>query len=113
MAFIKNFLEDMACEKNLSPREIEVFLALLGDDKSRVQIAETLHISTSAVSTCLSGIYKKFQIAGSGPVKESRLKDYLSNRYQVWQSGNSQDSSIIDKVDQNIDGLVQEVRSHC
>lgn len=111
MAFVKNFLEDMASEKNLSPREIEVFLALLGDDKSRVQIAEALHISESAVSTRLTEIYKKFQISGRGPVKESRLKDYLTDRYRRLKAENTEDSSIIDKVDQNIDGLVQEVRS--
>lgn len=110
MAFSRNFLADIAQEKKLSPREKEVFLILLGDDKSRPQIAEILHLSPSAVSTCLTGIYTKFQIAGSGPVKESRLKDYLTNRYRRLQSENSEDSSIVDSAEPSIDVLVQEVR---
>jgi predicted NACHT family NTPase len=113
MAFSRNFLTDIAQEKELSQRERDVFLALLGDDKSRPQIAEMLHLSTSAVSTCLTGIYRKFQIAGSGPVKESRLKDYLTNRYRRLKSENSEDSSIIDSGELSIDALVRDVRSRC
>ncbi|NEP55136.1 MAG: signal transduction protein, partial [Moorea sp. SIO3C2] len=102
----------IAKEKKLTKKETQVFQALFGDDKSRVQIAaESLHnISTSAVKTRLTGIYRKFQISDSGPVKENRLKDYLTNKYQSWQSKNSEDSSIIDSQQQTIDKLVGEVR---
>lgn len=113
MAFPRNFLTDIAREKELAPGEKDVFLALLGDDKSRPQIAEMLHVSVSAVKNRLTGIYSKFQIGCRGPVKESRLKDYLSNRYQRWESENSEDSSTIASEQPSIDALVREVRSHC
>ncbi|NEO24400.1 sigma factor-like helix-turn-helix DNA-binding protein, partial [Moorena sp. SIO4A5] len=100
----------IAKDKKLTEGEKKVFLLLFGNDKSRVQIAETLYISESAVSSRLTGIYRKFQITDSGPVKENRLKDYLSKKYQPWQSENSEDSSILDSEQQSIDELVGEVR---
>ncbi|NEQ83200.1 MAG: hypothetical protein F6K26_24205 [Moorea sp. SIO2I5] len=105
MGFPNNFLTDIAKDKKLTEGEKKVFLLLFGNDKSRVQIAETLYISESAVSSRITGIYRKFQITDSGPVKENRLKDYLSKKYQPWQSENSEDSSILDSEQQSIDEL--------
>ena len=110
MSFPKDFLTDIAREKDLTPKETEVFLALFGDGKSRVQITQDLYISNSAIGTRLSGIYKKFSISGSGPVKESQLKDYLTKRCLCL--GSTESATCAD-LEQNIDVLVQEVRSHC
>jgi predicted NACHT family NTPase len=110
MSFPKDFLTALAKEKELTSKETEVFLALFGDDKSRVQITQELAISDSALGTRLTGIYNKFKITGSGPVKESRLKDYLTHRYQHRQSA---EPSVIHDSEQSIDALVRQVRSRC
>ena len=44
MSFPKDFLTVLANEKELTSKEMEVFLALFGDDKSRVQITQELAI---------------------------------------------------------------------
>lgn len=113
MSFPKDFLTEIAHEKELTEKETEVFLSLFADGKSRVEIATALHIGESVVSTRLSGVYKKFQIDVSGPVKESRLKDYLTDRYRRWKSADLSNSSVVSNVEQDIDALVREVRSHC
>ncbi|NEO68518.1 NACHT domain-containing protein [Moorena sp. SIO3H5] len=110
MGFPKIFLADIAKDQKLTEGEKKVFIALFGDDKSRVQIAETIHSTESAVSSRLTGIYSKFQISDSGPVKENILKNDLINKYQAWESKNSKDSSILDSQQQTIDKLVGEVR---
>jgi hypothetical protein len=105
MSFPKDFLTALAKEKELTSKETEVFLALLGDDKSRVQITQKLVISDSALGTRLTGIYNKFKVTGSGPVKESRLKDYLTKRYQ-----RPAEPSVISDSEETIDALVQQMR---
>lgn len=110
MGFSKDFLADIAQEKELTKGEKEVFLLLFGDDKSREQIAATLYISESAVKNRLTRIYSKFKITGGGPGKENKLNNYLSNQYQLWQSKNPENSSIIESEQQTIHGLVGEVR---
>lgn len=110
MSFPQDFLQAIANEKQLTPKETEIFLALYGEGKSRVKITEDLHISDSALGTRLSGIYKKFRITGSGPVKESRLKDYLTTR--CLPLGSTEVATSAD-LEQDIDALVQEVRSLC
>jgi hypothetical protein len=105
MSFPKDFLTALANEKELTSKETEVFLALLGDDKSRVQITQKLVISDSALGTRLTGIYNKFKVTGSGPVKESRLKDYLTKRYQ-----RPAEPSVISDSEETIDALVQQIR---
>ncbi|MEM9216400.1 MAG: NACHT domain-containing protein [Cyanobacteria bacterium P01_F01_bin.150] len=86
MSFPKPFLIALSKEKALTEREQVVLIALLGEGKARWEIAEQLHIQESAISTCLSGVYKKFSISGRGPVKESRLKDELARREKSWQA---------------------------
>ncbi|MBD2667466.1 NACHT domain family [Richelia sinica FACHB-800] len=106
MPLPEDFLKQLQQYSELSNREKEVFIEIFGRGKSRVQVAQTLSISESNVSTCLSGIYKKFQITGSGPVKETRLREYLGKRY-------SQQKPPVnaDVVDSEIDALVQEIRA--
>lgn len=107
MSIPEDFLKQLEQYSELSHREKEVFLEIFGRSKNRIHVAQELNISESNLSTCLTGIYKKFCITGNGPVKESRLREYLSKRYsQQKPSGDL----IKDDVDDSIDTLVQEIR---
>ena len=107
MSIPEDFLKQLEQYSELSHREKEVFVEIFGRSKNRVHVAQELNISESNLSTCLTGIYKKFCITGNGPVKESRLREYLSKRYsQQKPSGDL----ITDDVDDSIDTLVQEIR---
>jgi len=107
MSIPEDFLKQLEQYSELSHREKEVFLEIFGLSKSRIHVTQALNISESNLSTCLTGIYKKFCITGNGPVKESRLREYLSKRYsQQPPSG----YLIIDEIDDSIDILVQEIR---
>ena len=112
MPFPKPFLLTLSKEKELTEREQAVLIALFGEGKARWEIAEQLHIQESAISTCLSGVYKKFSIAGRGPVKENRLKDELIRREKIWQT--RQSSKPYSKHPSQCDEtLIQKVREHC
>ncbi|QMS90073.1 NACHT domain-containing NTPase [Nostoc edaphicum CCNP1411] len=107
MSIPENFLKQLEQYSELSHREKEVFLEIFGRSKNRIHVAQELNISESNLSTCLTGIYKKFCITGNGPVKESRLREYLNKRYsQQKPSGHL----TTDDVDDSIDTLVQEIR---
>ncbi|MEH2368227.1 NACHT domain-containing protein [Nostoc sp.] len=107
MSIPEDFLKQLEQYSELSHREKEVFLEIFGRSKNRVHITQELNISESNLSTCLTGIYKKFCITGNGPVKESRLREYLNKRYsQQKPSGHL----TTDDVDDFIDTLVQEIR---
>ena len=107
MSLPEDFLTQLEQYEELSQRERDVFLEMFGYGKSRVQVAQHLNISESALSTCLTGIYKKFRISGTGPIKENRLREYLTKRcLQPKSSG----FSSPDDLDRDIDALVQEIR---
>lgn len=114
MSFSEPFLTELAKEKQLTERETEVFLALFGKGKTRLEITEILYIHESAVSTCLSGVYRKFGISSPGPVKESQLKDELKRREETWQRQRSTNSSVCPSTPQQPeDTLIQQIREHC
>ncbi|QKQ74407.1 NACHT domain-containing NTPase [Nostoc sp. TCL240-02] len=107
MSIPEDFLKQLEQYSELSHREKEVFVEIFGRSKNRVNVAQELNISESNLGTCLTGIYKKFCITGNGPVKESRLREYLSKRYsQQKPSGDLTKDDIYD----SIDTLVQEIR---
>jgi len=87
------FLTRIAYDKKLSPKEEDVLIELFSRGKSRIQVAEALHISESSLTTHLTGIYKKFRISGSGPVKAPRLQEYLINTYL---QSNSSSPSVLE-----------------
>lgn len=107
MSFPKDFLKQLEQYDELSQREEQVFLGIFACGKTRTEVTEALHISESNLSTCLSGIYKKFCISGRGPVKESRLREYLNQRYTGWKSPVD---LIAEQTEKTIDILVQEIR---
>ncbi|MEH1989102.1 NACHT domain-containing NTPase [Nostoc sp.] len=107
MSIPEDFLKQLEQYSELSHREKEVFLEIFGLSKSRIHVAQELNISESNLSTCLTGIYKKFCITGNGPVKESRLREYLSKRYSLQKPSGD---LTTDDVNDSIDTLVQEIR---
>ncbi|WP_339376366.1 NACHT domain-containing protein [Calothrix sp. NIES-2098] len=82
-------------------------MEIFGNGKSRVQVTQALNISDSNLSSCLTGIYKKFSINGSGPVKETRLREYLEKRYSHQKLSGSSTAEV---AEDDIDALVQEIR---
>ncbi|QLE44046.1 NACHT domain-containing NTPase [Nostoc sp. C052] len=107
MSLPKDFFTQLEQYSELSNREKAVFVEIFGNSKSRVEVTQAFHISESNLSSCLTGIYKKFSISGSGPVKETRLREYLQKRYsQQKPSGRS----TADVAEDDIDALVQEIR---
>ncbi|MEH1834017.1 MAG: NACHT domain-containing NTPase [Nostoc sp.] len=107
MSLPRDFLTQLEQYSELSNREKAVFLEIFGNGKSRVQVTQVLNISDSNLSSCLTGIYKKFHINGSGPVKETRFREYLQKRYSQQKPA---DSLTADIVEDDIDFLVQEIR---
>ncbi|MGF2037927.1 MAG: NACHT domain-containing NTPase [Nostoc sp. CmiVER01] len=107
MSLPKDFFTQLEQYSELSNREKAVFVEIFGNSKSRVEVTQTLNISDSNLSSCLTGIYKKFSISGSGPVKESRLREYLQKRYSQQKSS---DNSNADIAEDDIDVVVQEIR---
>jgi predicted NACHT family NTPase/DNA-binding CsgD family transcriptional regulator len=116
MSFPESLLTELAKEKQLSERETDVFLALFCQGKTRREIAERLHVQETTVSTCLSGVYKKFGISGRGPVKESSLKDELKRREGLWQKqqpATSPSTTSPKRSSIGSDDLIAQVREHC
>ncbi|NMF62439.1 NACHT domain-containing protein [Brasilonema octagenarum] len=107
MSLPEGFLTQLEQYSELSQREKEVFLEIFARGKSRVQVTQALNISDSNLGSCLTGIYKKFSISGSGPIKENRLREYLSKRYAQQQPSGR---LATDVSDNDIDTLVQEIR---
>ncbi|OUC13157.1 MAG: hypothetical protein B0A82_18605 [Alkalinema sp. CACIAM 70d] len=118
MSFPADFLDAIAKEneKKLTDKETEVFKLLFGQGKTRVQIAMSLGVEPSVISTRLTGIYGKFNIHDGGPVKESRLKDILVERYKRW-SASAEPATIAPsspKLSEPVDPIsqrIQEIRS--
>ncbi|MEI2581804.1 NACHT domain-containing protein [Scytonema sp. PRP1] len=110
MSLPENFLTQLEQYSELSQREKEVFLERFGRGKSRVQVTQALNISDSNLGSCLTGIYKKFSISGSGPVKENRLREYLSKRYAQYQPSKNLelDSEAVLKSIEGQHGLLVE-----
>jgi predicted NACHT family NTPase len=107
MSLPESFLTQLEQYSELSQREKEVFLEIFARGKNRVEVTQALNISDSNLSSCLTGIYKKFSISGSGPIKENRLREYLSKRYAQQQPSGRLTTDVSDN---DIDTLVQEIR---
>lgn len=107
MSLPQDFLTQLEQYSELSNREKAVFLEIFSSGKSRVQVTQALNISDSNLSSCLTGIYKKFSINGSGPVKETRLREYLQKRYLQQKPAGK---SIAEVSENDLDALVQEIR---
>jgi predicted NACHT family NTPase len=102
-----NFLREIAENYGLTEKEQEVFLEKFGSNNSEQAITNQLHLSGSAIRNRLSGVYRKFSISGSGPVKSDHLFRFLTKEYQK-SHPTPIDETL--KSDKDIDALVQEIR---
>lgn len=104
----KNFLEKMARDYQLSEQQTEVFVTLFssGTDDD-LSVADSLHISLTALRTCMTGVYEKFKIEGKGGGKFYRL--------YVWLISQSGESSVEDALafDNSVQGLIIKFRQNC
>ena len=78
----REFLAELAQKYDLSPEQEEAFVARFSSKESDSEVARTICISVSALSTRMSGVYGKFSIGGKGPGKLRKLHDFLLNEYQ-------------------------------
>ena len=85
-----------------------------------MRISQDLNISESGVSTTLGKVYEKFKVGidEAGPVKESRLKDYLTDRLRKCHSETPivqllEPSEVSFQVESSSNGWVEQVRSRC
>jgi WD40 repeat protein/DNA-binding CsgD family transcriptional regulator len=76
-----DFLEVLAKEYGLSNSELEVLVYAV-EGTSPNFIAKNLGLSPEAVRKRLSEVYKKFQVAGTGPGKQVRLQQLVNSYYQ-------------------------------
>lgn len=77
----QDFLVAIATERGVSDAELEA-LSLALDGQSTKAIASQLGISAIAVRKRLGEVYKKFNIAGTGPGKLTEFKHQLLFQYQ-------------------------------
>ncbi|MFB2894957.1 NB-ARC domain-containing protein [Aerosakkonemataceae cyanobacterium BLCC-F50] len=77
----QDFLKAVATERGVSDGELNA-LSLALDGKSTTEIATQLGITGIAVRKRLGEVYRKFQIAGSGPGKLAELRHQLLSQYQ-------------------------------
>ena len=100
------FLKKIARDYALTSPQEEAFVARYSvDDEVRDDdLAANLHISSGAFRTRMTGVYKKFSIAGEASGKFYKLRVFLSDLF-----GNH--GTVIEESAPDIDSLVQQVRS--
>ena len=101
-----DFLIEIARQHNLSLEQEEAFVERFRIKQNEQAVAESLHISTNALRSRMSGVYTKFSIGGKGPGKLRQLHDLLLQKYR---KANPSDISTPNSAG-DIDTLVQEVR---
>ncbi len=105
------FLTKLATDYKLTEKQQEVFVARFSSNQEDWKIAESLHISESAVRNRMTGVYSKLSakltIEGNGPGKAQELYYFLSKEYQKFQASTNPDAS---KPAINIEFLVQQAR---
>jgi predicted NACHT family NTPase len=102
-----DFLREIAENYELTEKEQEVFLEKFGSNKSEQATVDKLHLSDSAIRNRLSGVYRKFSISASGPVKSDQLFRFLTKEYQKSHPILLAESLV---EESDIDALVQKVR---
>lgn len=107
MPFSKDFLIEIAREYELKDSQIEVFMLIFGEGKSRLQIEKDHNISTSTTGTRLTEVYSKFGFTGMRPNKIPELSAFLQDRYKLYCRSKPKPEIVIN----DIDVLVHEVRS--
>ena len=102
--FPSNFLTDLARKYELSSEQEEVFLLWWGNGKDDREISEQLHVTAEAIRNRKTGIYKKFNIAGTGANKANKLRNWLE------AEAKKQNVKAELQPDDDLDLLVQDVK---
>jgi predicted NACHT family NTPase len=101
----RDFLTEFARKYDLSSDQEKAFVTLFArNDDNDLAAADVLSISPSAFRTRMTGVYKKFSIAGQGAGKSNKLRNFLLKEYS-----NRPSSQTFSQYD--LDALVLEVRS--
>ena len=82
----QNALKTITRGYGVSDTELEVLTRAI-EGQSMKKIAQDLEINSTAVRKRLGEVYKKFDIAGSGPGKLAKLQQILISHYQKQFSG--------------------------
>jgi len=98
-----NFLREIAKRYGLTEKEQTVFLKKFGTNKSYQTIADELHLSTGDLKRCLTGVYKKFSISSSGPVKSDQLFRFLTEEYRSEEYRKSHPTSFAESIGEELD----------
>ena len=79
----RSFLEEIARKYDLSEEQTTVFIEFFNSNNpSPQEIADSLHISVSAVSTRMTGVYQKFNFKQKKPNKSRLLQNFLSKEFR-------------------------------
>ncbi len=78
----RDFLAEMAHDRELSKEQEEVFLLRLAEGKSYQEIASQLKTSPDACLKRMGQVYNKFNVSGSSRGKENRLRIFLIDQLQ-------------------------------
>ncbi|MCC3434400.1 MAG: NACHT domain-containing protein [Oscillatoriales cyanobacterium] len=110
MSLPRDFLIEMARKYALSPEQEDAFVIWFSSNKTELEIATELQITNSALTTRMSHVYKKFSINGKGPGKYGRLLNFTTTEYRKFKASDSPTANL---SDDELNNLVQEVRSYC
>jgi predicted NACHT family NTPase len=102
----RQFLEEIARKYNLSEEQESVFIELFSSNCSQQEIADNLHISKSALTTRMSGVYQKFNYKQKTPNKARQLHDFLVKKHKkaIFESN-------LDNSSEDIKTLVNQFRN--
>ncbi|MEQ9370119.1 MAG: NACHT domain-containing NTPase [Coleofasciculus chthonoplastes F3-SA18-01] len=103
----KDFLTQIARDYDLSLEQKEAFVVRFSRQGNESDLADSIYISHNAFRTRMSGVYKKFRIAGKGPGKVRKLHDFLIQKYQAYHPTSTPQTPTHEV---EIDTLVQEIR---
>lgn len=89
MTIPRQFLIQMARDRELSPEQEEVFLGRFADGKEYDELAADLNAkSTGGLLKRMGQVYKKFQVKGATRGKENRLRIFLEEKFEEWRQQN-------------------------
>ena len=101
----REFLTTIAREYQLSQEQEEAFVELYSGDGNEVKVAESLHVSSNALRSRMTGVYRKFSISGKGPGKFRQLQVLLLKKQQAASA-----TAPVVSASGDIEALVQDIR---
>ncbi|MDJ0898356.1 MAG: NACHT domain-containing protein [Xenococcus sp. MO_188.B8] len=104
----RSFLEEIARKYDLSEEQATVFIEFFGSkNPSQQEIADSLFISPSAVSTRMTGVYQKFNFKQRKPNKSRLLHDFLLKEFHKSNSKNNKSRVGIAHLTESAENIQQ------